>query len=48
MQNVFEILTPDQATNFTPKSKQLIEAKIKKQNNGIYSIRKGGGGMELV
>ena len=41
MQNVFSILTTDQETNFTPESKRLIEAKIKKQNNRIYSTRKG-------
>ena len=49
MQNVFEILTTDQQTtvpstgNSTPESKQLIEAKIEKQNNGIYGKRGGGG-----
>ena len=49
MQNVFLILTTDQETNFTPESKRLIEAKIKKQNNGIYSrpIRRGGYGVSL-
>ena len=46
--NFFLILTTDQQTNFTPESKRLIEAKTKKQNNGIYSIRKGGGDMGLV
>ena len=45
MQNVFQILTTDQETNFTTESKRLIEAKIKKQNNGIYNIRKGGMGL---
>ena len=45
---MFFKFTADQETNFTPESKRLIEAKIKKQNNGIYSIRKGGGGMGLV
>ena len=43
MQNVF--LTTDQETNFTTESKRLIEAKIKQQNNGIYTIRKGGMGL---
>ena len=42
MQNVFQILTADQETNFTPESKRLIVAKIKKQNNGIHSVRRGG------
>ena len=45
MQNVFQILTTDQDTDFTPESKRLIEAKIKKQNNGIY--KKGGYGVGL-
>ena len=45
MQNVF--LTTDQETNFTTESKRLIEVKIKKQNNGIYTIRKGGIGVSL-
>ena len=31
MQNVFYILTTDQETNFTLKSKRLIEAKVNKQ-----------------
>ena len=48
MQNVFQILIIDQETNFTPESKRLIEAKIKKENNGISNVRKGGGGMRLV
>ena len=43
MQNVF--LTTDQETNFTAELKRLIEAKIKKQNNEIYTIRKGGMGL---
>ena len=33
-----------QESNFTPESKRLIEAKIKKQNNGTYSIKKVGWG----
>ena len=45
MQNVFQILTTDQEINFTTESKLLIEAKIKKQNNGIYNIRKEGMGL---
>ena len=45
MQNVFLILTKDQETNFATESKRLIEAKIKKQNNGIYNIRKGVKGL---
>ena len=32
----------------SPESKRLIEAKIKKQNNGIDCERKGGAGMGLV
>ena len=48
MQNVFKILITDQETNFTLESKRLIERKIKKQNNGIYSIRKGGGGSDGI
>ena len=47
MQNVFQIPTTDQETNFTPKSKRLIEAKIEKQNNGIYRMRKGSYGVSL-
>ena len=38
MQNVFSILTRDQETNFTPKSKRFIEAKINKQK-----MENGGG-----
>ena len=45
MQNVYQILTTDQETDFTPESKRLIEAKIKKESNGIYSIRKRGMGL---
>ena len=47
MQNVFKILTTDQETDFTPESKRLIEAKIKKESNGIYSIRKRGHGVSI-
>ena len=45
MQNVFQIITTDQETTFTPESKRLIEDKIKKQNNEVYSKRKGGMGL---
>ena len=47
MQNVLYIQTAVQETNFTPELKRMIEAKIKKQNNGIYSIRKRGYGVSL-
>ena len=46
MQNVFQILTADQETNFTPESKRLIRAKTKKQNNGIHGVRRGGGSLK--
>ena len=42
----FKILTTDQQTNFTPDSKRLIGAKIKKQWNLWY--KKGRRGMRLV
>ena len=48
MQNVVKIRATDQETDFTAESKRLIEAKSKKQNNGIYSIiKKGGYGVSL-
>ena len=43
MQNVSFILATDQETNFTPKSKRLIDAKINNKQKMEFVVKEKGG-----